>query len=224
MCVFRFVSWKYSLCYNSVMTCQWTAVDMKAFYTCISEYQRVDKVCSLGSKTSHSWDNTRPVWWRFCCNKSSALIFRVIVASWASREAFERGRSHHGALKGKVSHQLSNPKFANVWTLISYGESVCGPFDILLKNSYLEFEMGLFSFFCPDSYIAICKQIGNLLLNNRFLLHLHLFKNIAMFKYLFHLTEQILMFFLIGQDLKNDHWINFKGKQTLSTKKKKKRK
>lgn len=60
------------------------------------------------------------------CNKSGALMFRVIVASWASSGAFGRGRFHRGALKGEVSHQLSHPKFVNVRTLISYGESVCG--------------------------------------------------------------------------------------------------
>lgn len=48
------------------------------------------------------------------CNKSGALVFRVIVASWASRGAFERGRFHHGALKGEVSHQLLHLKFVNV--------------------------------------------------------------------------------------------------------------
>lgn len=48
------------------------------------------------------------------CNKSGALMFRVIVASWASKGAFERGSYHHGALKGEVSHQHSHPKFANV--------------------------------------------------------------------------------------------------------------
>lgn len=86
---------------------------MRAFYTYIPEDQRVDKVYSLGSRTSLSQDSTRSVWWRFHCSKSSALIFRVIVASWASREAFERGRFHHGALKEKVSHRLSHPKFVN---------------------------------------------------------------------------------------------------------------
>lgn len=40
------------------------------------------------------------------CNKSGALMFRVIVASWVNRGAFGKGRFHHGALKGEVSLQL----------------------------------------------------------------------------------------------------------------------
>lgn len=63
-------------------------------------------------------------------------------------------------------------------------------------------------------------QMKNLLLNNSFLLRLHLFKNLAMFKYLFHLTEQILMFFSIDQDFKNGLWINFKEKKTKTNEKK----
>jgi len=74
------------------------------------------QVYSLGSKTSLPHDNIRS---RLCgvgytCNKSSALMFRVIVASWASRGAFGRGRFHRGALKGEVSHQLSHPKSVSV--------------------------------------------------------------------------------------------------------------
>lgn len=58
------------------------------------------------------------------CAKPGALMFRVIVASWASRGAFGRGSFHPGALKGEVSLQLSHPESVNVQTPISYGESV----------------------------------------------------------------------------------------------------
>lgn len=66
------------------------------------------------------------------------------------------------------------------------------------------------------------KQIGNLLLSNRFLIHLHLFKNAVMF--LFHLTEQIVIFSSIDQNLENDHWINFKASKPFLLKKNEKNK
>lgn len=44
----------------------------------------------------------------------SALMFRGTIASWVNKEAFGRGKFHHGALKEEVSRQLSHPKFASV--------------------------------------------------------------------------------------------------------------
>lgn len=70
----------------------------------------------------------------------------------------------------------------NVQTLISYGESVCGPSDSSLVKFYLEFEEFIF-LLLHHSCMAVYKQPRSnvIVLNNRLLMNMFLSKSVAVY-------------------------------------------